>query len=241
MKRIFAIGDVHGCYEEFEALLDKLDAQPGDRVIQLGDLVNRGPNSHRAVQIARQREIECVVGNHELRLLQARRSGSCALLSEDDLRSFEQLNDADWQFIEALPRFLQEPEIETVFVHGGFLPGEVWYNQTADVVANVQHVHAKTGELVKRSQATNEPFWADIWKGKPYVVYGHTPRRHIYPRPGSLGIDTGCIYGGYLTAFVLPERTVLQVPALRAYQYSRHIEMVQGKGKVKPQPPTFEI
>jgi predicted phosphodiesterase len=73
MPRTIAIGDVHGCADELEELLEALNLKPGDRVIQLGDLVNRGPDSRRVIQLARTYKIEAILGNHELRLLTALR------------------------------------------------------------------------------------------------------------------------------------------------------------------------
>ena len=68
--------------------------------------------------------------------------------------------------------------------------------------------------------ATDEPDappWADLWGGPPFVVYGHTPRPEIYKLKWSIGIDTGCVLGGYLTAYILPERRTVQVKARQRY------------------------
>ena len=75
MSRTIAIGDVHGCAEELEELLQLLRPTAKDRLIQVGDLINRGPNSHGAVRIARENGIEAILGNHELRILTALREG----------------------------------------------------------------------------------------------------------------------------------------------------------------------
>ncbi len=226
MQRVIAIGDVHGCYEEFEILLDRLDLHPQDRVIQLGDLVNRGPNSHRTVRTARQRGVEAILGNHELRLIQAHKSRNTKILSADDLRSYKQLTPADWKYLLSRPAWIEIPDYNIVCVHGGFLPDKPWQEQDVDMVAHVQMVDDR-GQLRKRADFPTLPFWADLWAentiGKPFVIYGHTPRKHLYPRNGSLGIDTGCVYGGALTAYILPQKTILQVPALKRYQESRHV------------------
>ena len=68
MGRTIAIGDVHGCAWEFEKLLKKIKPEPTDTIIQLGDLINKGPNSHDAIAIAQDCDISAVMGNHELRL-----------------------------------------------------------------------------------------------------------------------------------------------------------------------------
>ena len=61
------------------------------------------------------------------------------------------------------------------------------------------------------------PLWADLWSGPPFVIYGHTPRPDIYKLKWSVGLDTACVLGGALTAYLLPERRFVQVKAARAY------------------------
>jgi hypothetical protein len=75
----------------------------------------------------------------------------------------------------------------------------------------------KNGRPRKRAEAPDALPWADLWAGPPYVVYGHTPRPEIYKLKWSLGIDTACVMGGHLTAFILPERRIVQVKAQRRY------------------------
>jgi hypothetical protein len=226
MQRVIAIGDVHGCYEEFETLLDRLDLQTGDRVIQVGDLVNRGPNSHHVIRIARQRGVEAILGNHELRFINAYKSRITKSLLGDDLRTLKQFSNADWKYLLSLPAWIELPEYRTVCVHAGFLPGKAWYEQGVDIVTRVQMIDDR-GQIRKRADFPMLPFWADLWATnhttQPFVIYGHTPRKHLYPRDGSLGIDTGCVYGGALTAYILPQKTLLQVPAFNRYQESRHV------------------
>ena len=70
---------------------------------------------------------------------------------------------------------------------------------------------------VASSTVTSAPAWADLWGGPPFVVYGHTPRHEVYRLKWSIGIDTGCVMGGHLTAYILPERRIVQVKARQNY------------------------
>jgi len=110
----------------------------------------------------------------------------------------------------------EEPELNTVFVHGGFLPNLPWQRQPADVVTRIQVVDGN-GQPRKRADSPGSPWWADLWGGPPFVVYGHTPRPEVYKLKWSMGIDTGCVLGGHLTAYLLPERRLLQVRARQRY------------------------
>jgi serine/threonine protein phosphatase 1 len=214
--RLIAIGDIHGCHAEFAELLGKLALEKADRVVLVGDLVNRGPDSCRVLDLAREVRAISLLGNHELRLLKYRRTGDMKYAKEHDLDTFRSLRPQDWAYLEGLPLTFEEPELNTVFVHGGFLPGESWHKQPAEVVTRIQVVD-RDGMPAKRSAAPEAPLWADLWGGPPFVVYGHTPRPEVYRLKWSVGIDTACVMGGHLTAYVLPERKFVQVKARRAY------------------------
>jgi predicted phosphodiesterase len=214
--RLIAIGDIHGCHLEFAEMLDRLELDRNDRLVLLGDLINRGPDSCRVLDLARQHRAIALLGNHELRLLKYRYTEDRKYLKEDDLDTFGKLRPQDWALLEAMPRTFEEPELNTVFVHGGFLPGEPWQKQPAEVVTRIQVVDS-AGRPAKRSSAPTAPSWADLWNGPPFVVYGHTPRPEIYKLKWSVGIDTGCVIGGSLTAYVLPDRSFVQVKARQRY------------------------
>ncbi len=222
MDRTIAIGDVHGCADEFEELLEALELRPEDRVIQLGDLVNRGPDSHRALELARAYRVESIIGNHELRLLTHRRENRTDILKDYDKATIDQLTETDWDYLERLPKFKYDGTIETVFVHGGFLPGQPWASQPIEVTTRIQVIDAD-GRPAKRSDAPEAPPWADTWTAPPFVVYGHTPRANVIQRPGSIGIDTGCVYGGHLTAFIVDDQSLVQVRARQAYAHSKRL------------------
>jgi serine/threonine protein phosphatase 1 len=214
--RIIAVGDIHGCHDEFAELLNRLVLTPEDQLILLGDLVNRGPNSVRVIELARTHRARALLGNHERRLLECRRTGDRSGLKETDSATLAELGPADWTYLEGMTLTHELPDLNTVFVHGGFLPGQPWQKQPADVVTRIQVVD-REGRPRKRADCPEGELWADLWSGPPFVVYGHTPRPDIYKLKWSVGIDTGCAMGGCLTAFILPERRFIQVKARRRY------------------------
>lgn len=214
--RTLIIGDIHGCPAEFTTLLNRLQPGSDDRVVLLGDMVNRGPDSPRVLDIAREIGATMLLGNHELRLLEHRRSGFKTKLKETDAATLATLRPHDWDLLESLPLTLHLPEINLVCVHGGFLPGIPWQQQGADTVTRIQVVD-REGHPRKRAECPDGVIWADLWGGPPFVVYGHISRPDIYKLKWSAGIDTACVMGGHLTAFVLPERRFVQVRAARRY------------------------
>jgi serine/threonine protein phosphatase 1 len=214
--RLIAIGDIHGCADEFEELLDKLALRTDDRVVLLGDLINRGPDSARVIQLARKHATVALLGNHELRLINYRKTDDPSHLKKYDYATLEQLNGKSWDYLEAMPLTHEDAEHDTVFVHGGFLPRVPWRKQTARIVTRIQVVDTD-GEPRKRSEAPNAPHWSELWKGPPFVVYGHTPRDKVAETRWTLGIDTGCVLGGTLTAVIVPEMRFVQVRARKKY------------------------
>jgi diadenosine tetraphosphatase ApaH/serine/threonine PP2A family protein phosphatase len=216
MSRFIAIGDIHGCADEFEALLDRLAPAFGDRVILLGDLVNRGPDSRRVVRIARGLGAVCLLGNHELRLIQARHTRQVRRLEPDYRRTYDQLEPEDFAFLERMPLTHCDRASGLLCVHGGFMPGFPWQVQCAEIVTRIQVVDTD-GMPRTRSQCPLGRPWASLWQGPEFVVYGHTPARKVRRHPLAIGIDTACVRGGRLTAYVYPEDRCHQVPARRAY------------------------
>ena len=214
--RLIAVGDIHGCHKEFADLIDKLDLRKDDRLILLGDLISRGPDSGKVVELAREHATASLLGNHELRHLNYRRTDDPSHLKKYDYTTMEQLRGKDWDYLETMKLTYEDQELGVVFVHGGFLPGRPWQKQPARIVTRIQVV-GKDGEPHKRSEMPDAPHWSTLWEGPPFVVYGHTPREEISRTKWTLGIDTACVLGGNLTAYVLPEKRIVQVKAREAY------------------------
>lgn len=214
--RLIAVGDIHGCHKEFEDLLDKLKLEEDDRLILLGDLISRGPDSGRVVELARRHAFASLLGNHELRHLNYRRTDDPSHLKKYDYTTMEQLRGKDWDYLESMKLTYEDEELGVVFVHGGFLPDRPWQRQPARVVTRIQVV-GKDGEPHKRAEMPDAPHWSELWSGPPFVVYGHTPRNEVARTKWTLGIDTGCVLGGSLTAYILPEKRIVQVKARERY------------------------
>ena len=217
--RLIAVGDIHGCHKEFADLLDKLDLQKDDRLILLGDLISRGPDSGKVVELAREHATACLMGNHELRHINYRRTDDPSHLKKYDYATIKQLSGKDWDYLEKMKLTYVDDELGVVFVHAGFLPGRPWEKQPARVVTRIQVV-CDDGEPHKRSEMPDAPHWSTLWEGPPFVVYGHTPRPDIARTKWTLGIDTACVLGGSLTAYVLPEKKIVQVKSRETYYKS---------------------
>jgi calcineurin-like phosphoesterase family protein len=205
MARSLIIGDVHGCLHELSSLLTLLEASAGDRVFFVGDLVARGPDTEGVLALCRRIGARSVRGNHEARLLAARRalqSGKRRRASNAHYPLLKRLADADWAYLEALPLWLDLPEHNVRIVHAGLLPSRPFEAQDEWTLTHVRSID-RDGRASDKSDF--EP-WAAAYETGPHIVYGHNSRLGLQLHPNATGIDTGCVYGGRLTALVLADQ-----------------------------------
>lgn len=219
--RTILIGDLHGCLDELEDLLRACDASERDRVISVGDLVAKGPDSRGVVRRFRRAGWQAVLGNHDAHVLRWRAAKRAEARARGRLHHFEvarSLDAADADWLAALPLWLELPAslgggVPVRVVHAGFVPGVPLAQQEREQLLNLRSLRAD-GAPSARVEGTP---WAAAWPGPEHVVFGHDALRGLQQHPRATGLDTGCVYGGRLTALVLPERRLVSVPARRAY------------------------
>lgn len=220
--RVIVIGDVHGCIDEFQELLRLADFQPGDQVVLLGDLVAKGPDSVSVVQLAREIGAKSVRGNHDFEVVrwwEARRRGDDdAMVSVEHAKVAESLGEAEHTWLLECPWFIECAEMDHLFVHAGFIPGVKLTQQNPRLMMNMRSV-LKDGTVTAKNVADCE--WAKLWQGPQTVVFGHDAIRGLQEHQFARGIDTGCVYGGRLTALLLPENRLISVSAKRPYIWSK--------------------
>lgn len=220
------IGDIHGCLRELDVLLKKLPADVP--LVFLGDYIDRGPDSKGCIDrlLAEKHRSIYLRGNHEQMLLDyfhdrdnpdtkiwlLRVNGGPQTLESYGLESgavYEDLPASHREFIETLPLYHEAADF--IAVHAGLdVEIPLLADQTADDLLYIRM------RWISRE---------DAWQGK-HVVFGHTPARYLFGRERqhevisgakSTGIDTGCVYGGSLTALNAETREVIQVKAARPY------------------------
>lgn len=204
--RTIIIGDVHGCFTELQDLLRAVKATPFDRLISVGDLISKGPDSRGVIEWAmKTKNLECVLGNHELRLRRHWRAGTRSTEKSHDAQTCRQLGDLYEEamlWIDKLPLTITGPGF--MVVHAGFDPAEGLEWQSAAQLTNLRRL------------PDGRP-WYEAYRQRTLAVFGHWAKRQPVVRPNAVGLDTGCVYGGSLTALILPERILLSVPARAVY------------------------
>ena len=202
MPRTLFIGDVHSCADELSELLDRAAVTSADRLVFTGDLLSRGPKPHEVLKLYRKHGGRAAVGNHEQRLLDARRARlkgeKGPKLSASHQTLVTELSADDWALLEALPLFVDVPEHGIVVAHAGIDPSLPLSDQDPWVVTHVRSIDAE-GKL---SEKWGTP-WGARYAGPLHIVFGHNAQKSPQLHPFATGLDTGCVYGGRLTAMVL--------------------------------------
>jgi protein phosphatase len=232
------IGDVHGCYDELVTLLERLGytldtteageptAHPpeGRKALFLGDLVDRGPRSPDVLRLVMNMVASgaamCVPGNHDVKLEKKLR-GRDVRVTHGLAETLEQLEPEDDAFRERVADFVRGLVSHLVLDGGKLVVAHAGLKEAYQGRGSARvRDFCLYGETTGETDAYGLPVrydWAAEYRGVAMVGYGHTP----VPRPEwinrTICIDTGCVFGGSLTALRYPEEELVSVPALRTW------------------------
>ena len=200
--RTLFVGEVHGCASSLRALLDQ--ARP-DRILLLGDLFTKGPDPRGVWDIIQERGCRAILGNHDARMLQVwnepedgKAHVACRALPPEVQA-----------WVRALPLFVYGPG--WIAVHGGL-----------DPLLGVEGTSRRLALLLRRWPDDDDPanpFWWRCYRGHERVFYGHDAVRGLQVHARTVGLDTGAVYGGMLSGYLLEEE--------RVYQVAGHLPLVR--------------
>lgn len=205
--RTLYIGDVHGCADELEKIVDAFGFVRGkDTLYQTGDIINKGPDMLRAIKFVQQNGILTVRGNHEEHLIRMMTTPQCDW-TEKQCARFARLPLEDWEYILAevqnWPLWRDTPH--ALLVHAGLEPGKTKLEEMdPKVILSIRYWN-------------DIPWFDQVTWNKP-VVFGHWAKMgFVDRRPHFIGLDSGCVYGKKLTAWCPEEDKFYVVPAAREY------------------------
>jgi bis(5'-nucleosyl)-tetraphosphatase (symmetrical) len=233
MRRRIFIGDIQGCREELERLLDAVRFDPAtDQLEPAGDMVNRGPDSLGVLRLLRQLGAQGVLGNHDVHLLRVA-SGARGLGRRDtflDVLRAPDLDElAEWLRQRPFVRFFHD----AILVHAGLNPAwkdpvatlsgldPMSFHWDSDFATRVRYCTA-VGRRPRRDDPPPPwPFrpWYEHWSRREdrVMVFGHWAKLGLVDQPRVKGLDTGCVWGGRLTAWIPEESRIVHVQAGRPY------------------------
>ena len=233
------IGDVHGCRDELESLLARLgytvvnddhgravDAIPpvGRKAVFVGDLVDRGPDSPGVLRLVMGMvaagHARCVAGNHESKLVKALR-GRKVQVSHGLETTLAQLAAESAEFRASVETFCYDLLSHLVLDNGNLVVAhaglkEAYHGRASARVRSFALYGDTTGETDEFGLPVRLP-WANDYRGRAMVLYGHTPTPTAEWVNNTMCLDTGCVFGGTLTALRYPEKELVGVPAEREW------------------------
>jgi hypothetical protein len=202
--------------KELDLLVDALGREPDDDWIFVGDLVGKGEASREVIDRVIDLRARAAVGNHELKWLDFHHHGDASALKTADHIAALRLENKHWDFLKCMHPWIDLPQENAIVVHGGFSPSMPWRDQDLQTVTSIQVLDSSGHPRMRKNCPDGKP-WAEYWMGPEWVFYGHTPKREVAIHQHATGLDTGCVHGGMLTAMILPERRLVQIPARRVY------------------------
>ncbi len=206
------IGDIHGCYFELMELLNKTGVSEQDRLISVGDLITKGPENRSVLELVRQRK-NCgsVLGNHEYLLLQHHR-GQTVKLEPAHLSTIAELGNDFEDYMIWISRWPYYLDLgDHLVVHAGIRPGIPLERQSVTDLTSLRTLNGPSP-----GSKVGIP-WYERYRGRKTIIFGHWVFKTPLVRANAMGIDTGCVYGGRLTAVVLPEGRMVSVQARSVY------------------------
>jgi len=208
MHRQIIIGDIHGCFNELQALLDKVGPNKDDEIISVGDFIDLGPQSLEVVEFFRNnKNTYAVTGNHERKHL----NKIYSYAQEITKLQFGQNYDETINWIKGLPYYYENDNV--IVVHAALIPGIDLDKQLPEVLCG-----STAGERYLE-QVLKGDLWYNVYKEEKPVVFGHHvvgDNPMIY-NDRVYGIDTGACHGGFLTAITIPDFKVYSVKAKEDY------------------------
>jgi len=215
MPRTIVVGDIHGCFDELTDLLDLIKLQKDDRVVAVGDLISKGPKDREVLDLfISDGRFSSVVGNHDRAIRQKLRGEPVRLTKAErqTMRELELDRERYAAYLRSLPFTIDLGSY--LVVHAGVRPGVALDVQMASDMTEIRTMGADP------SRRRGVP-WYRVYQGPRTILFGHWPARTLRRGPHAIGLDTACVYGGRLTAFITETQEFVSVAARASYAKKR--------------------
>jgi hypothetical protein len=212
MKRVIIYGDIHGCLDELKLLRKKIVPKSDDIEISVGDFMQKGPLNIETLRYLKEYNIASVKGNNEEKMLkfyqqyQITPEETLEQLRSDEKESVKNFTKEDYAFLNDLPYFIKIHNLTVI--HAGLenntILDENLSKETKHMLTLLRFFD-KEMQIVKNFKQFQgkKQFWSEVYNGhEGFIVFGHHPFTEPKIEKYAIGIDTGCVYGGILTAIV---------------------------------------
>lgn len=241
-ERAIIIGDIHGCVDELKSLLDKLNIDnTKDELYSVGDIVDRGPDPLGCFELLLQNNSKFIMGNHEDKMLRwiEHNERQNKLGIENPMRRVDQKTKNEYlsfsnEYIEKISKFEMYMKIgeyngnDIIICHGGFEPAKKIKDQQYKKVIRARYVD-KNGYMISVDNPIQVPpggiLWNESWPGPQSVIFGHnilSEDKPVIRKENNFfvaSIDTGCVFGGHLTALILENNSnELKFEQIKSYK-----------------------
>lgn len=218
-SRLIVYGDIHGCLDKFKFLREKIGVRSDDIEVCAGDIVTKGKYSVETLKFIRKNNILTVLGNHEDKLVRylghqerSPQKKNPIKLDADEANIIKKISKEDISYLQKLPVFLQFGKF--TIVHGGlqnYMDLQDLKKRDKAKILRMRYLDITDHFVALDKVDENSIFWGDVYDGKSgFVVFGHKRSKEVIEREHCLGLDTGCVYGGDLSAAVINDVKKIQ-------------------------------
>lgn len=206
--RTLIIGDIHGCIRELEEMINSFTPLPGDVIYSVGDVINKGGNPGKCIELLREFKVRTVMGNHELWFLKMfpLKSHHAGLETAEIIELEKHL-----EWIKKRPLYYEEENF--IVLHAGVNPALPLHRNSTDTITSVRRLELSDGTLVP---------WFDLYRGPKHIYFGHWAKLGLYKGKHVTCLDSGCVYGNKLTGYVVEEERFIEIKAKKQYKKIIH-------------------
>ncbi len=209
MQTIIVYGDIHGCLDELKELRKKLNPKPNDIEVSVGDIINKGPYSIETIHYVLDKQIHCVIGNNEAKIIKLynryTKEGEKYLetIKPHEKETILKITKKEINYLESLPFYLKFSNL--TILHGGItkdiILDDSLSNKNKKQVINLRYLDRKLQPIPWNDFDGRYKFWSELYEGNEgFILFGHHPFDNPKIDEFSIGLDTGCVYGGKLSA-----------------------------------------
>lgn len=208
MRNIF-IGDVHGCFDEFKLLIANLELTDTDKVYLVWDMINKWPKSVEMLEFLYEHQDQyiCIKWNHEVNILDFF-NGDIQWRTPEGIKNMQETKDKIWtktyliDYLKQLPLFIETQDF--IMLHGWIIPGKQLDDHSADEITRLREYQWRP--------------WHSYYTWEKPIIYGHWAVQWLHVTHNTIWLDSRCVYGGELTAYILETKSFVIQKALKQYR-----------------------